>query len=160
LLQKEEDSKMSYIRQVSKIGGMLLFLALLGVLLAACSGGGNAQTQTTGTLSAFHTMLRTSDGMFLIQFNVTPDRSGSNTFTVNVDDVSTGKPASNLYIQLSTTMLDMDMGTDQVDLQPNGRGQYKAAGELSMSGHWEIRILLHTPDATLHQAQVQLSTQV
>ena len=150
---------MTFIRHMSKIGGMLLFLGLAGVLLAACSGGSSSQAQPTGATSAFHTTLKTSDGMYLIQFSVTPDRFGFNTFTVNVDAASSDKPATNLHVQLSTTMLDMAMGTDFLDLPSGGNGHYSAQGELSMSGHWEIQILLRTPDATLHEAKVQLSTQ-
>jgi hypothetical protein len=45
--------------------------------------------------------------------------------------------------QLSTTMLDMDVGSDEIGLQPNGHNQYSAQGTLSMAGHLEIRILLH-----------------
>ena len=55
-------------------------------------------------------------------------------------------------------MLDMEMGTDQVDLQPHGHRQYSAQGMLSMAGRWQIRILLRTPDATLHEASLELDT--
>ncbi len=90
---------------------------------------------------------------------MTPNRLGLNEFTVGVEDAASGKPAPSIQAQLSTTMLDMDMGTDQIGLQPNGHDQYSAQGTLSMAGHWEIRILLRTPDATLHEASVQIDTQ-
>lgn len=144
---------------MSRIGGRLFFLGLLIPLLVACSGGSSSPAQSTGASSSFHTVVKTSDGMFQIQFNVTPDHIGLNTFTVNVADVTTGKPATNFHVQLSTTMLDMAMGTDFLSLPSTGNGHYSAQGELSMNGHWEIHILLRTPDATLHEAQVQLSTQ-
>jgi copper transport protein len=140
------------IRPVSKIGDMLLSLGLGVVLLAACGDGRSAPTQSTGTPQSFHTTLKTSDGMFEVQFNVTPDHMGLNTFTVNVNDVTTGKPATNLHVQLSTTMLDMAMGTDLLDLLSGGNGHYSAQGALSMAGNWEIYLLLRTPDATLHEA--------
>ena len=73
-----------------------------------------------------------------------------------MEEASSGKSAPSLQARLTTTMLDMDMGTDQVDLQPNGPGQYSAQGTLSMVGHWDIHILLRTPDALLHQADVEL----
>ncbi|HWZ19082.1 MAG TPA: FixH family protein [Ktedonobacteraceae bacterium] len=147
------------IHHVSKIGGMLFFLGLLLALLAACSGGSSASTQSTGVSSSFNTMLKTSDGMFQIQFTVTPNHLGLNTFTVNVDDANSGKPATNLQVQLSTTMLEMAMGTDTLDLPSSGNGHYSTQGTLAMAGNWEIHMLLRTPDATLHEAQVQLSTQ-
>jgi copper transport protein len=94
----------------------------------------------------------------VIQFSVTPNRLGLNVFTVGVEDARSGNPAPSLQVQLTTTMLDMDMGTDQVDLLPDGHGQYSAQGTLSMGGHWEIRLLLRTPDTTLHQASAKLDT--
>ena len=55
-------------------------------------------------------------------------------------------------------MLDMDMGTDTVILQPDGKGHFSGTGELSMPGNWQIRILIRTPDATLHTASVKFVT--
>ena len=55
-------------------------------------------------------------------------------------------------------MLDMEMGTDQVDLQPHGHRQYSTQGMLSMAGRWQIRILLRTSNATLHEASLELDT--
>jgi copper transport protein len=146
------------IRPVSKIGGTLLCLGLLVVLLAACGGGRSAPTQATATPPSFQTTLTTSDGMFQIQFTVTPNHLGLNTFTVNVADANSGKPATHLHVQLSAIMLDMAMGTDLLDLPSAGNGHYSAQGALSMAGNWEIHLLLRTPDATLHEAQVHLHT--
>ena len=55
-------------------------------------------------------------------------------------------------------MLDMDMGTDTVNLQPNGHGSFSASGDLAMSGNWQIRIQVRTPDSSLHEAKVDLFT--
>ncbi len=130
------------------------------VLLAACSTAGSASSPSQPTTTpAFHSTLKTTDGKYVIQFSVNPNRLGLNNFTVGVEDAGSGKPASTMQVQLSTTMLDMDMGTDQIGLQSNGHGQYSAQGSLSMAGHWEIRILLRTPDAGLHIASVELDTQ-
>jgi len=138
------------------IGGLLLISTV--VLLAACSTTGSTPSTPSET-AAFHSTLKTSDGQFVIQFSITPNRLGLNDFTVGVEDATSGKPAPTMQAQLSTTMLDMDMGTDEIGLQPNGHGQYSTQGTLSMAGHWEIRILLHTPDATLHEASVEIDTQ-
>jgi copper transport protein len=140
----------------SKIGGIVLSLIAVLLLLAACSGGSTAQTASKP--SSFHTTIKTTDGMFQVQFSVTPNKSGTNTFTVHVTDASTGKSATNVSASLSTTMLTMDMGTNVLTLQSNGQGKYSAQGELAMDGQWEIHILLRTPDKTLHEAIVKFST--
>ncbi len=147
---------MAIIHHLSKIGGVALLLICAGMLLAACNSGGNTQTPTAS--AGFHDTLKTTDGQFMIQFGVTPNRLGLNVFTVGVEDVSSGKSLPGLQVQLATTMLDMDMGTDRVILQSKGNGQYSAQGTLAMEGHWEIRILLRTPNSTLHQASVEFDT--
>jgi len=146
---------MTVIHRLSTIGGSLLLLVGIVALLAACSSAGSATAPPT---AAYHTTLKTTDGQFVVQFSVTPNRLGLNVFTLAVEDASSGKSTPQMQAQLSTTMLDMDMGTDLVDLQPVGHGQYSAQGTLSMGGHWEIRILLRTPDAILHEASVELDT--
>src|SRR5690242_4174459 len=102
--------------------GIMLLIGTV-VLLAACSAAGAAQQAPTAT-TAFHATLKTTDNQFVVQFSVTPNQLGLNVFTVGVEDASSGKPAPTMHAQVATTMLDMDMGTDQVDLQPNGHGQY------------------------------------
>ncbi len=127
----------------------------LALLFTSCAASGS-QPPAASTTSAFHTQLTTSDGAFLVQFSVTPNRLGSNVFTVQVQDGQKHLPATNLQVQLATTMLDMAMGTDILPLQSAGHGAYSAQGILSMSGHWQIQILLRTPNTTLHKAQVKL----
>lgn len=141
---------------LSRLGGMLVALGIV-MLLAACGGSSPSQTTSSQTTS-FQSQVKTSDAMFLVLFSVTPDRLGANQFHVTVENASTKKLVSNLQVRLATTMLDMAMGTDTYDLQANGNGRYSTSGNLSMDGHWQIRILLRTPDATLHTAQVKFST--
>ncbi|MDQ6661497.1 MAG: FixH family protein, partial [Chloroflexota bacterium] len=81
-----------------------------------------------------------------------------NLFTVSVIDNKTGKPTTNVGVSLYTTMLDMDMGSDSVNLLPDGKGHFSARGDLSMGGNWEIRIQVRTPDNTLHESKVRFVT--
>ncbi len=147
-----------FLRLARMVGRLLLLLGAV-VLLAACDAGGSAQTPTAPVAKAgFHATLKTTDGQFTLQFSVTPNRLGLNTFTVEVQDASGAKPVPGLQVQLTTTMLDMDMGTDEMSLPSNGQGQYSAQGTLSMSGHWEIGILLRTQGTTVHKASVKFAT--
>ena len=144
---------------------------LLGVAVLVCVGlmnvfGGTlttsapaaTQQQPAGKPAPFITTVRTTDGKYTATLNVNPNRFGTNVFTVSVVDNSTGKQATNIGVTLYTTMLDMDMGTDSVNLLPDGKGHFSANGDLSMSGDWQIRIQIRTPDATLHEATVKLVT--
>jgi len=79
---------MTLIHRMSKIVGSLLLIGTV-VLLAACSTAGSKPSPPTAT-AAFHTTLKTTDGQFLVQFSVTPNRLGLNVFTVGVEDASSG----------------------------------------------------------------------
>jgi len=54
---------------------------------------------------------------------VTPNRFGTNVFTVKVLDNTSGKPVTNVGVTIYTRMLDMDMGSDSVILQPDTKGK-------------------------------------
>jgi hypothetical protein len=143
----------------SKIGRLVLLAVCVGFLLAACGTGGSTATPAGSTpTTAFHTSAKTSDGMFSLQFSVTPNNFGTNAFAVSVEDATNKQPVTDLTVQLTTTMLDMNMGTDSVLLQSNGNGHYSAQGQLAMSGNWEIGIEIRTPDKTLHETRIKLYT--
>jgi len=140
---------------------------LLGVAVLICVGlmnvfGGTLspvttgqQQQTTANSKPYNTTVKTTDNKFTVTFNVNPDHFGTNVFTVSVVNNKTGKPTTNIGVSLYTTMLDMDMGTDNVNLLPDGKGHFSASGDLSMGGNWQVRIQIRTPDSTLHEARVR-----
>ena len=89
---------------------------------------------------------------------INPNRAGPNGFLVSVADARTGAPVTNVGVSLYTTILDMDMGTDSVNLQPDGKGHFSGTGDLVMGGHWQIRIQVRTPNNTLHEATIKVVT--
>lgn len=140
--------------------GVLLCTALLGVFAGTLTpqtvtppaGQGNQQQ-----VKPFTSTAKTDDGKFTITLTVSPNRFGPNTFTARVVD-SNGTVDTNVGVSLYTQMLDMDMGTDTINLQPDGKGNFSANGDLSMAGHWKIRIQVRTPDNKLHNTSLQLTT--
>src|SRR5947209_13057362 len=153
-----------------RLMGILRWEPALGVAIITCVGLMNvfagtlspiavpSQQPTTSHSTAFNTTLKTTDNKFTAKLNVNPNRFGTNIFTVTVIDNSTRKPTSNVGVSLYTTMLDMDMGTDSVNLSPDGKGHFSSPGDLSMGGHWQIRIQIRTPDNTLYETKVKLFT--
>jgi copper transport protein len=147
---------------------VLRYEPLLGVAVLVCVGLLNvfagtlapsavsaAKPQPTGPVSSFHTTARTADGRFTVSLTVSPDRLGPNTFTVSVVDNHTGKPTTEVGVSLYTTHLDMSMGTGTVNLQPDGKGHFSAPGDLTMRGHWQIRVQIRTVQNTLHEATIK-----
>lgn len=136
------------------VGLMNVFAGTLSPISAATA----KQQQTTGTPTAFTASVRTSDSKFTVTLTINPNRTGPNGFTVSVVDTTTGTPITNVGVSLYTTILDMDMGTDTVNLQPDGKGHFSGSGDLVMGGDWQIRIQLRTPDNRLHEAIVKFLT--
>jgi len=56
-------------------------------------------------------------------------------------------------------MLDMDMGTDTIELASNTHGHFSGAGSLSMTGDWQIRVVIHTLDGKIHVTTFSLKNQ-
>ncbi len=141
--------------------GVLVCVGLLNVFggtLLPATAAQQQQQQTATKPQPFTASVRTTDNKFTATLTVNPNRFGTNVFTVSVVDNSTGKPDTNIGVSLYTTMLDMDMGTETVNLLPDGKGHFSATGDLGMAGDWQIRIQIRTPDNTLHEARVKLVT--
>jgi nitrogen fixation protein FixH len=138
--------------------------ALLAIAVLLCVG---VVSTFTGTLPPirighphpFATTVKTTDGKFAVKLNVTPNQSGTNVFTVAVLDPSTNTAVTASDVTLYATMPDMvEMGTDTITLQPDGKGHFSATGNFSMGGTWQIQVQVHTADGTLHEATVTLVT--
>jgi len=140
--------------------GVLICVGLMNVFAGTLSpiAATQQQQQTASKPKPYTTTTPTKDGKFKVTLSVNPNRFGTNVFTVSTVDTATGKPATNIGVSLYTTMLDMDMGTDTVNLQRDGKGHFSGTGDLTMPGNWEIRIQIRTPDASLHEASVKLVT--
>ena len=169
----EQQVRLRERRLESKTGRLMRVMRwepLLGVAVIVCVGLLNAfggtltptapapQQQPGGKTQIFSKTVLTRDGKFDATLEVNPNRFGTNVFTVSVVDSKTGKPVTNIGVVLYTTMLDMDMGTQDVVLQPDGKGHFSARGDLAMAGSWQIRIQIRTADNTLHEAIVNLDT--
>ena len=145
---------MTYLHLLSGRVKIALLLGCLLLLLAACGTSSSSQTSTAP--SSFQTTLKTSDQKFLIRLNITPNSFGENTFTVIVRNADGSNPTTPLNVRLQNTMLEMNMGVDTINLQPNSKGQYSAQDYFDMGGSWEVDINVQTPDQTLHTASVRL----
>lgn len=82
----------------------------------------------------FNATVKTKNNKVTIKLTVSPNRFGTNVFTVSVLS-SNGVPDTNVGVTIYTQMMDMDMGTDTVNLQPDGKGNFSAQGDLNMGGH-------------------------
>ncbi|GER87083.1 copper resistance protein [Dictyobacter vulcani] len=125
---------------VTRLTRILRWEPLLGVAVLVCTGllnvfagtllpttvGQTTSSQAT-VVKPFHGTVQTKDHKYTLNVTVSPNRFGTNVFTVNVLD-SKGQPDTQVGVSIYTTMLDMDMGTDAINLQPDGKGHFSARG--------------------------------
>jgi copper transport protein len=144
-------------------------LALCLGLLSGC-GGTLAQTQrvqntlrtspTPGEIQPFHVTVETFDRVLTVTLTITPNRAGTNVFTVQVRTNHSSTLTAAVSVILYTTMQDMPMGTDAIHLHADSNGSFSATGVLSMQGHWAIGIVIQTLDHRFHKGGVMLVTPV
>jgi putative copper export protein len=137
LVQRLED----WLRREAIIGlGVLLCAALLGAFAGSLAtapspiaGVSNGYISTVGT---------TPNGDYNVTLKVSPAKFGTNNFIATVKDKS-GKPVEGASVLLQTTMLDMDMGTQSLQLQAAGSdspGSYSGQADLDMGGNWGLAV--------------------
>ncbi len=112
------------------------------------TGGNQALTATAGDLHVVAT--------------VNPGQFGTNTLTLQISGAN-GQPLTSGIVIVTTTMVEMDMGTNQYTLAPTSQpGSYSSQIAFDMPGHWNVQIIIH-PAATPNisdQAQVTFAVGV
>ena len=119
---------------------ILLCVALLSAYAGSLAPSTDAagSPQSTGPVP----VVQTKDvADYAITLHVTPATFGTNTFLVVVKDKQ-GHAITGAAVLVDTTMLDMDMGTDEIQLHADSQqpGTYSIQGDLTMAGHWQIGV--------------------
>lgn len=138
-------SIVQWVQREAIIGvAILLCVAFLGAFAGTLAPVAPTTTTKTGSSPFLHT--QSSHG-YTVTLKITPGTFGTNTFTVTVAD-SHGHPVQGAAVLAEITMLDMDMGTDALQLQAQSTspGTFNGQGELTMTGHWQVRLRLLPPN--------------
>jgi hypothetical protein len=92
---------------------------------------------------------RSVDGL-TVTLTADPGRFGTNTFTVVIKNPD-GTPSSNGSVFIVTSMVEMDMGQDTINLSPaSAPGTYTGQGEIPMAGHWKLQVVIRTREDPTH----------
>ncbi len=108
----------------------------------------SAQTQTTQA------------GPYQVTLSVDPDPplvTRPATLTVQITRRGTQQTINNARVVLESTMETMDMGTDQTGAQQQASGVYRAQVQFSMSGPWQVRVLISAPGAAPEHASFEIT---
>jgi putative copper export protein/methionine-rich copper-binding protein CopC len=131
-----------WLRREAILGlGVLLCAALLAAFAGSLA---TAPTPIAGATSGAYvnTATTTPNGDYAVTLKVAPAKFGTNTFLATVKDTN-GKPVEGASVLLQTTMLDMDMGTQSLQLTAVGAdspGTYGGQADLDMGGNWSFAI--------------------
>jgi putative copper export protein/methionine-rich copper-binding protein CopC len=131
-----------WLRREAILGlGVLLCAALLGAFAGSLA---TAPTPIAGASSGAYvnTATTTPNGDYAVTLKIAPAKFGTNSFLATVKDKN-GKPVEGASVLLQTTMLDMDMGTQSLQLQAVGAdspGTYGGQADLDMGGDWSFVI--------------------
>jgi hypothetical protein len=71
----------------------------------------------------------------------------------------TQQAVTNAHITLAYNMETMDMGTDRVDARSQQNGLYLAQMQFSMSGPWQVQVLIAVPGQKTEQATFEITAQ-
>jgi copper transport protein len=155
-------------KQGSRFDGLLRWSTILGLAIVLCTAtmstfadsliatSGGAKNQNQAQSGPFSGTEKTSDNKFSVTLSVAPNRIGPNTFFVRITD-SSGNQSNNVSVSLYISMIDMDMGTEKLEMQADGKGNFSGSGTFSMEGRWLVRVQIKASDGTLHEARFTLT---
>src|SRR5712691_173391 len=64
------------------------------------------------------------------------------TLSIQVLDSTSQQAVTNAHVTLESSMETMDMGIDSANAHSQGNGTYLATVQFSMSGPWQIRVIV------------------
>jgi hypothetical protein len=115
----------------------LILMTWIGTLLDSVvphTVTAKVQTNQTGP---YHVTLRVSPNP--------PMTSHPATLSIQVVSRSSQQPIKNAHVTLISNMQTMDMGLDQADTRSQGNGIYLASVQFSMSGTWQVQVVISLP---------------
>ncbi len=79
--------------------------------------------------------------------------------TLLVQVMRQNTPVTNARVTVESTMETMDMGTDSSEAQSQSNGIYRVPVQFSMSGPFQVRVLVAVPGAKTESATFEVTAQ-
>ncbi len=129
---------------------VLVCVALLGAFAGSLTPASSATPANVSTSANTAFVATRQVSGYTITLKVTPVQFGPNTFTVTVKD-GRSQPVQGASVLIELQSLDMDMGTEALQLKPMGNvapGSYSIQTDLPMLGRWLCTVKLIVPGVT------------
>lgn len=115
----------------------LILMTWIGTFLdSAVPHTVTAQVQTART-GPYHVTLQVNPNP--------PVTSHPSTLSIQLVLSASQQPITNAHLILMSNMETMDMSLDQVEAQSQGNGLYLASVQFSMSGPWQVQVVISLP---------------
>jgi len=104
----------------------------------------------------------TQVGIYTVTLRVAPNPPSIEqpaTLSIQIQQTTSHQPVSNLQVSVNGAMGEMDMSTPSMPARGQGAGTYIARVPLSMSGSWQIQVLISTPGQPVWNAVFTVATQ-
>jgi hypothetical protein len=139
----------------------LLVIALGLLFLAALTWLGTLLTNITPSQPTPQVQTA-SAGPYQVTLQVSPDpplTTQPATLSLQIVEGTTGAVVSDAHVFLQGAMETMDMGTAQVEARYAGDGTYRASVQFSMSGPWQLQIVIRRQGVPAVSAQFDITAQ-
>ena len=70
------------------------------------------------------------------------------TLSIQILENNSKQPVSSATVTLESNMVTMDMGTGRLEAKSQHNGTYLASVQFSMSGPWQVQVLISMPGET------------
>lgn len=81
------------------------------------------------------------------------------TLSIRVVSRSSQQAVSNTHVAIESDMESMDMGTAHIDAKSQGNGMYMADVQFTMSGLWQVQVVVTMPDSQPVSATFEVTAQ-
>jgi hypothetical protein len=129
----------------------LILMTWLGTIITSIiPQKATAQVQTADT------------GPYTITLQVNPNPpliTQSATLSIQVVMRSSQQAVSNAHVAIESDMESMDMGTAHIDAKSQGNGMYVADVQFTMSGLWQVQVVVTMPGSQPVTATFEVTAQ-
>ncbi len=101
-------------------------------------------------------------GMYSVELRIDPNPPSIERMTrlsIQVLQTSSHQPLNEAHLVIDGTMVSMDMGAVEVVAKGLGQGNYVAQMPFSMSGLWQLQLLVSAPGQPVVNAAFSVQTQ-
>lgn len=127
--------------RIVAIGMLVAFLGVVGAFMAIALIGPRDRPPSAGT-DREPIVLTQDMGEWRLQARLTLAATGAYELALRFVDEGGGPASMPGGPTVRISMLDHDMGTTSLPVEPVGVGTYRAVGSLDMEGRWRFRIEL------------------